>query len=180
MADNSLVVNTGTALTMASDDISSVHYPRVKISVGADGAAADWAGTIGTVAVVNSVAAGTQNTLGTVGVLNFGTVDTFYRHPDRFATVISSGTSVMGTVKAAVSGSAIYVTDLTISVGSASNVEIGNGGTGLPLVGTLHFAANGGAVFNFVTPISTSSGSALVYKQSANGPLTITAQGYVD
>lgn len=101
-------------------------------------------------------------------------------HPDSFATVISVGTSVVGTIKAGVSGSAIYVTDLVVSVGSASNVEIGNGGTNLPLLGTLHLAANGGAVMNFRSPLATSVGSALVYKQSANGPLTITALGYVD
>ncbi len=118
---------------------------------------------------------------GTVGNLNFGTVDLFYRHPDRFATVVSTGTSTMGTIKAGVSGSVIYVTDMIISVGSATNVEVGNGGTGLPLIGTLYLNANGGAVMNFVTPISTSNGSALVYKQSANiSPLSITVQGYVD
>lgn len=39
MADNvAAPVNTGT---FATDDIGGVHYPRTKISVGADGAAAD-------------------------------------------------------------------------------------------------------------------------------------------
>jgi len=164
MADNALLINTGTALTMASDDISSVHYPRVKLSVGADGAAADWQGTINTVANVS-----------------FGTVDTFYRHPDAFATVVTTGTNVMGTIRAGVAGSAIYVTDFAVSVGSATNIEVGNGGTGLPLIGTLYLSANGGAVMNFKTPIATSAGSALVYKQSAAvSPMTITCQGYVD
>lgn len=175
MADNALLVNVGTALTMASDDISSVHYPRVKISVGADGAAADWAGTIGTVAVVNNVVKGT------VSVVEAGTIDTVgLVHADAFQTVVSSGTSTLGTIKPLVSGSQIFVTDLIISAGTATNVEIGDGGTSTPLIGTLHFADNGGAVMNFRTPISTTSGSALVYKQSTDGPLTITAQGYVN
>ncbi len=103
------------------------------------------------------------------------------RHSDAFATVVSTGTNTLGTIKEGVSGSVIYVTDLIVSVGSASNVEVGNGGTSLPLVGTLAFAANGGAVMNFRTPLSTSAGSALVYKQSAViSPLSITCLGYVD
>ena len=191
MADNALVVNTGTALTMASDDISSVHYPRVKISLGADGAAADWTGNIptgtitalakGTISVgTMSMTTGTLNG-GTLSNLNFGTIDTFYRHTDAFATTVSTGTNVLGTIRAAVSGSIIYVTDLVVSAGSATNVVVASGGTSTPILGTLHLAANGGAVMNFVTPIRTASGSALVYKQSAAvSPLSITANGYID
>lgn len=191
MADNQLIVNVGTQLTMASDDISSVHYPRMKIAVGADGAAADWAGTIGTVANLNNgtvrISVGTITT-GTIqnlvsGTINSGTVEALTigrRHADEFATVISSGTSDLGTIRAAVSGSAIYVTSMAISVGSASNVEIASGGTSTPIGGTFFFSANGGAMLNFDPPIRTVSGSALVYKQSANIPLTITATGYID
>lgn len=198
MADNALKINTGTALDMASDDIAGVHYPRVKISVGADGAAADWAGTIGTVAVLENgtvrMASGTLTevvlltlvgeveTLNTIGTLPIGTVLPIgARHADEFATTVNSGTSTLGTIKAAVSGSAIYVTGLIVSVGSASNVEIASGGTSTPVIGTMFFNANGGvAAMPFDPPIRTASGSALVYKQSANGPLTITAVGYVD
>lgn len=179
MADNALLINVGTALTMASDDISSVHYPRVKIAVGADGAAADWQGTINTVA---SLTNGTVRI--SVGTIVAGTVDTLNigrRHADEFATVVSSGTSVLGTIRAAVSGSAIYVTGLIVSAGSASNVEIASGGTSTPIVGTMFFNANGGvAAMPLDPPVRTASGSALVYKQSANTPLTITAVGYID
>ena len=158
-----VTINEGTQTSIKTTD-SGGNIQHVR----ADG------GTVGV------VGAGTLNTLGTVGNLNFGTVDTFYRHPDRFATVVSSGTLDMGTIKPGVAGSSIYVTDLIISAGTTTNVMIGNGGTGLFLVGTLHFSTNGGAVMNFKTPISTSGGSSLVYKQSANGALTITATGYVD
>lgn len=183
MADNSLKVNTGTALTMASDDISSVHYPRVKISVGADGAAADWQGTINTVANLDSGTIAEVTSVTEVANVAGGTVvtdTTSYRFADEFATVVSSGTSTLGTIKPAVSGSVIYVTDLVVSAGTATNVEIGDGGTSTPILGTMHLADNGGAVMNFKTPIRTTSGSALVYKQSTDGPLTISAQGYVD
>ncbi len=167
MADNALVVNTGTALTMASDDIGGVNYPRMKLSVGADGAAADWAGTVGTVDKINS---------GSIDILAIGR-----RHADEFATVISSGTSDMGTIKAAVSGSVIYVTGIIVSVGSASNVVIASGGTSTPVIGSMFFNANGGvAALPFDPPIRTASGSALVYKQSVSGPLSITCVGYVD
>lgn len=96
-----------------------------------------------------------------------------------FGTTITSGTSTLGTIKAAVAGSAIYVTDIIVSVGSASNVVIGMGGTSTPLIGTLSFAANGGIAMPFNTPGSVTSGSALVYQQSANGPLSITVNGFV-
>ena len=171
MADNALIVNVGTTLTMASDDISSVHFPRVKISVGADGAAADWAGTIGTVAQMGTLISGT------VESLNIGR-----RHTDEFATVVSTGTNTLGTIRAAVSGSAIYVTGLVVSVGSSSNVEIASGGTSTPIAGTFYFNANGGIALTPIDPpLRTASGSALVYKQSAAiSPMSITCVGYID
>lgn len=156
----SVLVNEGTETAILTTLIGGTETQIVRLDVGTGTTASNFGGTI-----LN---------------LNFGTTDTFYRHPDAFATVVSSGTSVMGTIKAGVAGSAIYVTDLIVSVGSASNVEIGNGGTDLPLIGTLSLAANGGAIMNFRTPINTSAGSSLVYKQSANIPLSISCQGYVD
>lgn len=144
-------------------------------------------GTIANVAVVHN--AGTVAALpdlpgGTVDIVAGGTIVTDpiqFRHADEFATVVSSGTSVLGTIKAAVAGSAIYITDLIVSAGTATNVEIASGGTSTPIIGTLHFADQGGiAAPNFKVYPRTASGSALVYKQSTNGPLTITCNGYVD
>jgi len=40
MADN-ITVTQGTGTTMATDDVSGVQYPRVKVSIGADGSAVD-------------------------------------------------------------------------------------------------------------------------------------------
>lgn len=195
MADNSLIVNIGTALTMASDDISSVHYPRMKVSLGADGAASDWTGNIpsGTITKLEGgtlgvLAAGTITKLegGTLGVLangtiSNGTVSTVgIRHPDTFATVVSTGTTALGTIKAAVSGSAIYITDIVISAGSATTVVIASGGTSTPVIGSLQLNQYGGMVGNFITPLFTANGSALVYQQSVGCPLSITCAGYVD
>jgi len=187
-----VTINEGTAIDIYSKLNAGTEIQVVKLDIGSGTAISDFGGTItrvtdllkGTITSVGTVVgAGTLTNVGTVkGIDNvtFGTFDTFYRHPDKFATVISTGTSVMGTVKAAVSGSAIYITDLVVSAGTATNVEIGDGGTSKPIIGTLHFATNGGAVVNFRTPVSTTAGSALVYKQSVNGPLTLTVTGYVD
>ena len=87
----------------------------------------------------------------------------------------------MGTIRAAVSGSLIYVTGMVISVQAPSNVEIASGGTSTPILGTLFFAGSGGvAAMPFDPPIRTASGSALVYKQSANTGMSITVVGYID
>lgn len=148
--------------------------------------------TVGTITVLPDLPGGTIDAItkvvnletGTITRLEGGTVvvDAIsFRNPDEFTATISSGTSDLGTIKPLVSGSAIYITDLIVSAGGATNVEIASGGTSTPIVGTLHFAENGGMVApNFKTPLRTASGSALVYKQSADGPLTITATGYVD
>ena len=44
MADN-IQVTQGTGTVMATDDIGSVQYPRVKVSWGVDGAAVDASAT---------------------------------------------------------------------------------------------------------------------------------------
>ncbi len=40
MADN-IAATQGTGTTLATDDIGGVHYPRIKLSIGADGTAGD-------------------------------------------------------------------------------------------------------------------------------------------
>jgi hypothetical protein len=175
----SVDINEGTQTTINTVQIGGTETQIVRIDVGSGTAESAWVGkvavTAGTMAVTlgtiaNGSIAVTSGTISTIGIV----------HADKFATVISTGTSAMGTIKAAVSGSAIYVTDLIVSAGTATNVEIGNGGTDKPLIGTMHFDTNGGAVMNMVTPIATTAGSALIYKQSVDGPLTITCLGYVD
>lgn len=137
-------------------------------------------GTI-TTGTLQNLVSGTVNALAS-GTITAGTVLTYgNRHADEFATVITSGTSTLGTIKAAVSGSAIYVTGLIISVQAPSNVEIASGGTSTLITGSFFFAGSGGAaLLPLDPPLRTASGSALVYKQSANTGLSITAIGYVD
>lgn len=149
----------------------------VRLDVGVGTAASNWGGSV-TVSNVNS------GTITSVANVAGGTIvnDSIqFRHADEFATVISTGTSTLGTIRAAVSGSQIFVTDIIVSAGTATNVEIASGGTSTPIIGTLHFADNGGMVApNFKVYPRTVAGSALVYKQSTNGPLTLTVGGYID
>lgn len=194
-----IVVNEGTQTTVHAVANAGTQIPIVKLDVGSGTAAADFGGTItavnnlanGTVRIsVGTLTTGTLQNLvsGTInalaaGTITNGTVLTIgQRHADEFATVVSTGTNVLGTIRAAVSGSAIYVTGIVISVGSASNVVIGNGGTSLPLLGTLFFNANGGIAYTPINPpLRTTAGSALVYQQSAAiSSMSIAVQGYID
>lgn len=198
------MINEGTQTNIAADAVGTQQYPTVKLDVGAAGAAALFTNTLGTVQNLNAgtitalakgtisvgtvavstgtIAGGTLTALG-AGTITNGTILTIgQRHADEFATVVSTGTNTLGTIRAAVTGSAIYVTGIVISVGSASNVIIGNGGTSLPLLGTLFFNANGGIAYTPINPpLRTTAGSALVYQQStAISSMTIAVQGYID
>ena len=147
-----------------------------------------------TVAAVTSVANLAKGTITALakGTISVGTVVVTagtivetpaigVRHADEFATVVSSGTTDLGTIKGSVDGSQIFITDLIVSAGTATDVEIGDGGTSKPIVGSLHFTNLGGiSAPNFKTYPRTSAGSPLVFKQSTDGPLTLTVNGYVD
>jgi hypothetical protein len=174
-------INEGTATTIKTDTVGGIEYQVVKLDVGAAGASSLFTGTLSQVSkgTITALGAGTI-TGGTLSNLNFGTVDTYYLHPNAFATVVSTGTNAFGTIKAAVAGSAIYITDLIVSVGSATVVEIGDGTVGASdIIGSLQFAQYGGMVCNFRTPIKTSSAGTLVYKQSVGCPLSMTVIGFV-
>ena len=194
-----VTINEGTQTDVYTVVNAGTEIQVVKLDVGAGTAIADFGGTItavnnlanGTVRIsVGTITTGTLQNLisGTInaiaaGTITNGTILTFgLRHADEFATVVSTGTNTLGTIRAAVSGSAIYVTGIVISVGSASNVVIGNGGTSLPLLGTLFLNANAGIALTPIDPpIRTTAGSALVYQQSAAiSSMTIMAVGYID
>src|SRR3990167_1518712 len=124
-----ILINEGTQTNIAADAVGTQQYPYVKLDIGAAGAASAFTGTLGAITnlvggTITKVNGGTV-VVNSLGTLSQGTVQTFgQRHADEFATVISSGTSTLGTIKAAVSGSAIYVTNMVISSGSATNIVI--------------------------------------------------------
>lgn len=174
-------VTQGTQTNLANDPVGTNVYPISKIDIGGAGASSLFTGTLG---AITNLAGGTITALakGTVsaGTINVGTIDTISQlPPNNWGTVVSTGTTALGTIKAAVSGSQIFVTDLIISVGSATTVVIGNGGTSTPLVGTLSLNQYGGIAMPFRIPLATTAGSALTYQQSVGCPMTITAQGFV-
>ena len=184
-----ILVTQGTQSALPVDTIGTVNYPIVKLDVGALGATSAFTGTLGAVTNLaggtitalakGTVSAGTVDVL-KVGTINTGTADTVSQFPPNpWGTTITSGTSLLGTIKPAVAGSAIFVTDLIISAGTITTLVIGMGGTSTPLIGTLSFGQYGGFVSNFRVPGSVTSGSALVYQQSANNTLSITATGFV-
>lgn len=53
MADD-ITVTPGTGVTVAADDVGGKLYQRIKVGVGADGAAADWEGAVGGYSAVAS------------------------------------------------------------------------------------------------------------------------------
>jgi len=186
-----ITLNEGTQSNIATDKIGSVNYQVIKLDVGAAGASSPFTGTLkeltnivgGTVTKVNggSIVVTTGTVVFSSGTIAAGTVQPYgLRHANYFATIINTTSNNFGTIKPAVAGSAIYVTDMIISVGSATNLEIDSGTTTTPIFGSLYFNAQGGMIANFTNPPSTASGSALTYKQSTSGgPLSITVMGYV-
>jgi hypothetical protein len=180
-----LQVTQGTQTTIYTLLNGGTEIPVVKLDLGSGTNLADFGGTIPQVNVLakGTISTGTfAMTTGTLngGTLTAGTVDTIgLLHANAFSTVVSTGTTALGTIKAGVAGSTIYITDMIVSVGSATVVVIGAGGTSTPIIGSLNFAASGGLVSNFRTPLYGAQGSAVVYQQSVGCPLTITANGYV-
>lgn len=193
-------INQGTQTAINTQTLGTAEAQVVRLDMGSGTNAAAFTGTIkeiqnittGTLSVLNYLTNLTKGTVtriegGTIVangtmVNNGGTViaDTYtFRQANAWGTVVNTGTNTMGTVKAGIAGSTIYVTDLIVSVGSATNVEFGIGGTDKPLIGTLYMNPMGGAVMNFKQSLAVTAGSALVYKQSTGGPMSITAGGYI-
>ncbi len=184
-------INQGTQTNIAADTVGTTNYQLIKLDVGVAGASSLFTGTLketttlvgGTITALakGTISAGTfamtTGTLaagtilaGTITNLVSGTVDTIgLMNANAFGTTVTSGTSTLGTIKGSVAGSSIYITDIVVAAGAATNVVIGNGGTSIPVLGTLFFNPNSGIVSNFRTPIQLTTGSSLVYRQSENG-----------
>lgn len=159
--------NQGTQTFVKTDTVGTEVYQYIKLDIGAAGVSVPFTGTLLQVSTLNSLTTGTVDTIGLT-------------HANYFGTTVFTGTSTMGTIKPSLgAGTRIYVTDLIISVGSASNVVIGDGTITTPIAGTFFFGANGGLTSNFRTPMRTSQGGTLVFQQSAAiGSCTITVNGY--
>ena len=131
MADNytSQPVTAG-GTTFASDDISSVHYPRVKVGIGADGAASD---AVPVAAALDSTGTGIQ-AVGIVG--QFDDAATATVTENQFAPVrISTRRALL--VEGVASGTAVVTSNATTSVvgsgteATAQRVTIATDSTGV-------------------------------------------------
>jgi len=134
MADN-FVANSGSGgATFAADDISSVYYPRIKISWGADGSATD-----ASVAAPMPVQASLESTQMT----DSGTVVT-----PKFA-IIDAASSGDNTLVAAVASKKIRVVSAFLVSAGTVNVRFESGASGTALTGQMNLVANTGFALPF-------------------------------
>jgi hypothetical protein len=177
-----LTVNEGTMTDVFSDQVGGTEVPIVKLDVGAAGASSAFTGTLG--AVTNIAAGSVKVTTGTVvstGTVFAQTLGTEVNPTNEWTASGNLTGTATGTIKAAVSGSVIYVTSLIVSVESSGRVSIASGTPTSPIIGTMNFNANGGIMAAPLNPpLRTTSGSALVYNQSGTGVLGFWASGYVE
>lgn len=134
MADN-FTANAGSGgATFASDDISSVQYPRVKPSWGADGSATD---------VSYAAPMPVSSTIESSQASNAGTILT-----PKFAAIAASS-SGNNTLVAAVTSKKIRVTSLWIVANGSVNVKFQSGAGGTDLTGLAYLVVNTGIVLPF-------------------------------
>lgn len=153
MSDNFVTnANTTTGATFASDDIGTVHYPRVKPAWGADGSATD-----------ASVAAPlpTQSSTESNQMTAAGTVVT-----PKFASISVAG-SGDNQIVASVSGKKIRVLSYVIVADGTVAAKFRNGTT--DVTGAMSLVANTGAASGFcpVGHFETSATTALNLNLSA-------------
>ena len=134
MADN-FITNPGSGgSTFASDDISSVHYPRVKVSWGADGSATD-------ASVAAPVPA--QVTIESNQMMGGGVVVT-----PKFAAIAASS-SGNNTIVAAVTAKKLRVVAAQLIANGTVNAKWQSGAGGTDLTGLAYCVANTGYVLPF-------------------------------
>jgi hypothetical protein len=173
MADNytSQPVTSGGS-TFASDDISSVHYPRVKLGVGADGASSD---AIPIAAALDSTGTGIQ----AVGIVaQFDDAATATVTENQFAAPrISSRRALL--VEGVASGTAVVTSNATTSVvgsgteATAQRVTIATDSTGV-----LSVDDNGASLtIDGTVTASNTSGDVAHGTADSGNPVKIGAKG---
>ena len=102
-----------------------------------------------------------------------------YDADDSFsATYSSPDIRTAQTIKAATSGSSIYITDLIISTGTAMNIQLQDGDATVMMY-PVYLSANVPFEKTFSTPLKITASKALAIKGSAYGTVTCTFGGYV-
>jgi hypothetical protein len=132
MADN-VAITAGSGTNVAADDIASVFYQRVKLSLGADGTAVDavaGAGATGT-GVQRVVEATGACTTGTASAVNDTATDTtiLAANTARYgATIWNDSTSILYLLLANATASA---TNATVKLAAGDYYEVPFGYTGI-------------------------------------------------
>jgi hypothetical protein len=155
MADT-FVTNAGSGgNTFASDDISSVHYPRIKLVHGADGT------NDGDVARANPLPAQVY--------LDVSTMHSGATQLTPKFVIIDAATSGDNTILAAVSAKKIRVLAAFLVSAGTVNVRFESGAGGTALTGQMNLVANTGFVlpFNPVGWFETASNTLLNLELSA-------------
>lgn len=185
MADN-ITITEGSGKYIATDDVSSAHYQRVKLADGTDGSSAVIAGcaTYGLDVDITRIAAG-DNNIGNVDIVtqpaldratdNVGVAlqsdvllaDTTTMTP-KFAA-IDCATSGDNTLVAAVTDKQIRVVGAFLIAAGTVNVRFESGASGTALTGQMNLVVNTGFVlpFNPVGWFQTASNTLLNLELSA-------------
>ncbi len=158
MAD-SFVTNPGSGgTTFASDDIGGTHWPRVKVSHGADGSATD----VSTASPMPVTSFDESNQVTVAGAPL--TV--------KFATIAASS-SGNNTVVTAVTSKKIRVLSAVFVANGAVNAKFQTGAGGTDLTGLFYMAANTGASLPYNPKGWFETGSGALLNLSLSGAVAV-------
>ena len=152
MADN-ITVTPGTGASIAADDISGALWQRVKIGLGADGAAVDWTGNV-------------------QGFIERQTVIK--------KTVDFTASQTAQTIWDPTGGTKFVVVQAILSFSAAGAITVFDETDNTTLrIFKINGAANGGMAISFSLPvISTTADNILKYTTGAGAAGSLTVFGY--
>lgn len=168
MADN-LLINTGTGPAIATDDISSVHYQKVKMVAGTGGTASLF--NLGQTAMAGSLPVVIASNQSWTNAPVWQT-----QHPTRIQAFVISTTSAAGGTIIQTSGEhTLYLTDVLLFASGAMNVQLCSETTAFARV---YLAANGFAQVSLRNPIALTTNQSFRTIASVASNLSVTMVGY--
>jgi hypothetical protein len=184
MADN-VAITPGSGATVAADDVSGVLYQRVKISVGADGSAADAPGDstdglkVQAKCLANSgVDIGDVDVLSVAGTVNVS--DLVQRQTLVKKTVDFTASQTSQTIWDPTSGKKFVVVQAILSFSAAGAITVFDETDDTTnRIFKINGAANGGMAWTAAIPvISATADNILEYTTGAGAAGSLTVFGY--